>query len=156
MVVDGADGAQKLAAGVADLQPDQVGVVKLVIGQARQAGAVGVQGGAFQGIGLLFGGDAGDPASQATGDIAGERDGEFAGAILGPERAIGGDVLGRGAEAFQADLAHDTESTCDGADTDPVRRVGHRRVGQDRLWHQRVSRMRWAGASRRTESFRPA
>ena len=72
VVEDGADGAEGGAAGVDDGEADQVGVVELVVGERRQAVARGVEAGALQRLGLLAGGDAGEPRGEGAGDGRGE------------------------------------------------------------------------------------
>ena len=70
VVEDGADGAEGRAAGVDDGEADQVGVVELVVPERRQAVARGVEAGALQRLGLLAGGDAGEPRGEGAGDRA--------------------------------------------------------------------------------------
>ena len=86
MVEDGADGAEERAAGVDDGEADEVGVVIFVLVERRQAVAGGVEAGALERLGLLAGGDAGQPGGEGTGDRVGDADAEAA-AVLGDERS---------------------------------------------------------------------
>ena len=54
MIEHGLDLAQKRAAGVINLKPDQVGVVIFIVGKMRKLIAFGIKPGAAQGIGGLF------------------------------------------------------------------------------------------------------
>src|SRR5690606_7259189 len=73
---------------------------------------------ALERLGLFAGLDPGQPRRQPAGDRTGHAHGKAARAVLGRKRTIGGDVLGRGAEAFQPHLAPNAESAGDGADAD--------------------------------------
>ena len=120
VVEDGADRAQHRAAGVDDLETDQVGVVELVVGQRRQPVARGVEAGAPERLGLLAGGDAGEARGEGAGDRMKEAHAEAA-AVLGDERRIDGDRGGVGAEGLQPHLAADAEAAGDGADAGEAR-----------------------------------
>ena len=125
VVEDGADGAERGAAGVDDGEADQVGVVELVVGQRRQAVAGGVEAGALQRLGLLAGGDAGQAGGEGAGDRAQELHAEAA-AVLGDERGVAGDRGGVGAEGLQPHLAVHAEAAGDGADAGEAGRLRHR------------------------------
>ena len=83
-------------AEVAHLKPDQVGVIELVIGQSGQAGAVSIEVGALQGIGLFLGRHARKAGAQPSRQGPRQLDLEAAAAVLGEKRAVIGDGGGFG------------------------------------------------------------
>ncbi len=121
VVEDRADLAKPGAAGIDDLEPDQVGMVEFVIRQRGQPVTRRVEPQALQRVRRLLGGDAAQPCRQPVLDRTGDLDGEAAAAVLGGQRRVIGDRLGFGAEALQAHFAAHPEGSGNRAHAGQVR-----------------------------------
>src|SRR5690625_125917 len=122
-IMDGTNAADSGAARIADLQPDQIGMVDLLVAKRWQPVARRVKPCPFQRFRLLTGLDTGEARREPPLDLA--RDAEIeAPPALGQKRRI---ITDRGrirAEGFQPRLATDAKSAGDGADADHAFEVG--------------------------------
>src|SRR6056297_3861455 len=115
-----AHAAQRGPAGIVNGKPNEISVIEFVFRQVWQAFARHEKPCAAQGLGLFPGRDAGNARGERARGLPDKRDMKAAGAVLGAERTVGGDVLGAGGEALEPHLAVDAEAPGNGADADRV------------------------------------